>query len=181
MSNPWRTLGSRLVYANPWFRVREDRVIRPDGGEGIYGVVEVRPSVGIVALNDAGEIALVEQWRYPHAKLTLEIPRGGSHENETDMLEVARRELREEAGIEAREWRFLGRTDVNNGITTDTEHLYLATGLTHVEPRNDPEERIAVRWVPFETALQTALEGGFPECCTELAILKVALLRRASA
>ncbi len=180
MTNPWRTLGSRLVYANRWIRVREDRVIRPDGGEGIYGVVEIRPSVGIVALNDAGEIALVGQWRYPHGKLTWEIPRGGSQEGETDMLEVARRELREEAGVEARHWTPLGRTDVNNGVTTDTEHLFLATGLTLVAPRHDPEERIVVRWVPLRSALETALAGGFAECCTELAILKLAWLRRSS-
>ena len=57
--NPWKTLATRIVYANAWLRLREDKVIQPDGHEGIYGVVEMRPSVGIVALNDAGEMALV--------------------------------------------------------------------------------------------------------------------------
>jgi hypothetical protein len=45
--NPWQTLATRVVYANSWLRLREDTVVRPDGREGIYGVVEMRPSVGI--------------------------------------------------------------------------------------------------------------------------------------
>ena len=57
--NPWRTKSSRVAYENAWIRVREDHVIRPDGGPGIYGVVEIRPSAGIVALNERDEVALV--------------------------------------------------------------------------------------------------------------------------
>ncbi|MGH9652454.1 MAG: NUDIX hydrolase, partial [Bryobacteraceae bacterium] len=61
MNNPWKTLASRIAYENRWIRVREDEVVRPDGGAGIYGVVEIRPSVGIVAMNDRKEIVLVGQ------------------------------------------------------------------------------------------------------------------------
>jgi 8-oxo-dGTP pyrophosphatase MutT (NUDIX family) len=178
MNNPWRTLATRLVYENRWIRLREDRVLRPAGGEGVYGVVEIRPSVGVVAIDARDRIALVGQWRYPHGKYTWEIPRGGAHEGEADMLAVARRELREEAGVEARRWAALGETDVNNGVTTDTEHLFLATGLTLTTPRHDPEERIEVRWLPFDRALAMALDNEFPECCTALAILKLGHLRR---
>lgn len=178
MNNPWRTLGSKVVYENKWIRVREDHVIRPDRAEGVYGVVEIRPSVGVVAISERDEMVLVGQWRYPHGKYTWEIPRGGSHESETDMLEVARRELREEAGVQARRWESLGATDVNNGVTTDTEHLYLATDLIASATEHDPEEEIAVRWVPFKDALQMAMRGEFPECCTALAILKVGLMRQ---
>ncbi|HWQ52087.1 MAG TPA: NUDIX hydrolase [Bryobacteraceae bacterium] len=178
MNNPWRTLASRVVYSNAWIRVREDQVIRPDGAQGVYGVVEIRPSVGIVAINERDEMVLVGQWRYPHGKLTWEIPRGGSHEGETEMLAVARRELREETGVEAQCWESLGATDVNNGVTTDTEHLFLATGLTLHAPRHDPEEQIAIRWLAFETALEMTMRGEFPECCTALAILKLGLMRR---
>ena len=55
MNNPWKTLSSALKYENPWFRVREDAVIRPDGNRGIYGVVEFAPSVGVLALNHRDE------------------------------------------------------------------------------------------------------------------------------
>ncbi len=77
--NPWRTLGSRVIYTNSWVRLREDTVIRPDGSEGIYGVLEVSPAVGIVAINDGDEVALVTQWRYTLEKMSTEIPTGGSH------------------------------------------------------------------------------------------------------
>ncbi|MGH8272572.1 MAG: NUDIX domain-containing protein, partial [Gammaproteobacteria bacterium] len=85
MKNPWKTSGSRIVYENRWIRVREDQVVRPDGGAGIYGVVEIRPSVGIVAINSRDEIVLVGQWRYASGHYSWEIPRGGSQPGETDM------------------------------------------------------------------------------------------------
>ena len=94
MRSPWKTLASRLVYENAWVRLREDRIERGDGRQGIYGVVEIRPSVGVLAVNDRDELLLVGQWRYPHAKYSWEIPRGGSHDGETDMQLTAARELR---------------------------------------------------------------------------------------
>ncbi len=93
--NPWRTLSSRIVYRNPWLTLREDTVIRPDGAEGIYSVVEMRPSCGVVAINEDNQIALVGQWRYVHGKYSLEIPTGGSEEGEAP-LDAAKRELLEE-------------------------------------------------------------------------------------
>ena len=103
--NPWRTLGSRTVYTNAWLRLREDTVIRPDGQPGIYGVVEMNPSVGVVAVNDVDEIALVTQWRYTLGRISVEIPTGGSEASDPSMLAAAQRELREETGLSARSWR----------------------------------------------------------------------------
>ncbi len=112
--NPWRTLACRVVYANSWITVREDSVIRPDGQPGIYGVVQIRPSVGIIAIDDRPRdgdapqgnarenggavteprIALVSQWRYTLGKTSLEIPTGGSETGE-GLLDAAKRELAE--------------------------------------------------------------------------------------
>lgn len=178
MRNPWTKLASRLVYENPWIRLREDTVIRPDGGQGIYGVVEVRPSIGVLAINDRDELLLVGQWRYPAGRYCWEIPRGGSHGGETAVQAVAARELREEAGVEAASWTPLISVDVNNGITTDTEHLFLATGLTSTQAKPDPEEEIEVRWVPFNEAVQMAVRGELTEVCTVAAILLLSHLRR---
>lgn len=88
--NPWRTLGSRRVYRNPWLTLREDTVIRPDGAEGIYSVVEMRTSYGVAAVNDDNQIALVGQWRYVHNKHSLETPTGGSEQDEIP-LDAAKR------------------------------------------------------------------------------------------
>ncbi len=172
--NPWKTLRSRVPYENAWMRLREDAVIRPDGKEGIYSVVEIRPSVGVVAVNDLQEVVLVGQWRYPLGRYTWEIPRGGSMPGESDLLEVAQRELREETGVVARTWLRLGPVDVNNGITNDVEHLFLATGVEHGEADPDPVEEIEVRWMPFPTAVRMALDGELTEVCSVAAILRAA-------
>ena len=173
--NPWRTKRSEIVYENPWIRVREDQVIRPDGGGGIYGVVEIRPSVGVVALNERGEIALVGQWRYAVNRYSLEVPRGGSHPGETDMLAVAQRELAEEAGVIASRWEALGAVDVCNGVSDDVQSLFLATELSATEMNLDPEEDITVEWHPFRDAVSMALDGRITEVCSVAAILRVAL------
>jgi 8-oxo-dGTP pyrophosphatase MutT (NUDIX family) len=173
--NPWRTKRSEIVYENAWIRVREDQVVRPDGGDGIYGVVEIRPSIAVVALNDRDEIALVGQWRYALNRHSLEVPRGGSHPGETDMVEVAQRELAEEVGVVAKHWEALGAVDVCNGVSDDVQSLFLATGLSPTAMSLDPEEDITVEWHPFEDAVKMAIDGRITEVCSVAAILRVAL------
>jgi 8-oxo-dGTP pyrophosphatase MutT (NUDIX family) len=175
--NPWKTLESRTAYQNPWLRVREDRVIRPDGGPGIYGVVEIRPSVGVLAFNSGNELGIVGQWRYTLNRYSHEIVRGGSSEGETDLLGAARRELREEAGFEARHWEPFGAVDVCNGVTTDIQHLFIARDLTFVGTDQDPFEEIHTEWHPFERALQMVLDGVITEVCSVAAILKYKAVR----
>jgi 8-oxo-dGTP pyrophosphatase MutT (NUDIX family) len=175
--NPWKTNASRIVYQNPWVRVREDEVIRPDGAPGIYGVIEIRPSVGVVAIDDQDRVALVGQWRYSLNRYSWEIPRGGSDPGEEDMLSVARRELAEEAGLRAADWKFLGTVDNCNGVASDTQFLYVATGLSSTEMNHDPEEDITLAWKPFNEVVQMAMQGGITEVCSIAAILKVAVLR----
>ena len=178
--NPWQTLGSRTVYANAWLRLREDTVIRPDGQHGIYGVVEMSPSVGIVALNDVNEIALVTQWRYTLGRMSLEIPTGGSEASDHSMLAAAQRELREETGLWARHWRELGFVDNSNGVTNDVSHMFLATGLEAGADAQDPAEQVVLSWLPFDQAVDHALKGSITESVSVAAILKVeVLLRRA--
>jgi 8-oxo-dGTP pyrophosphatase MutT (NUDIX family) len=176
--NPWTTKSTRIAYSNAWIRVREDKVIRPDGGAGLYGVVEIRPSVGVVAINDRDEVALVGQWRYALNRYSWEIPRGGSHPGETDMRQVAERELAEEAGVRASEWKLLGPVDVCNGVSDDVQSLFWAANLSPTSRNLDPEEEIAIVWKPFEEAVAMAMDGRITEVCSVAAILRVACLRR---
>ena len=175
--NPWKTVTSRIAYENPWIRVREDRVLRPNGKPGLYGVVEIRPSVGVIALNDADEIVLVGQWRYTIGRHSIEIPRGGSNPDEKDMLLVAQRELAEEAGVLAANWKLIGSVDVCTGVADDIQHLFLATELSQTTMSLDPEEDIIVQWQPFEKAIQMVMDGTISEVCSVAGILKAARLR----
>jgi 8-oxo-dGTP pyrophosphatase MutT (NUDIX family) len=177
--NPWTTLKSRIAYANDWLRIREDDVLRPDGKPGLYGVVEIRPSVGILALNEQNEVALVGQWRYPVGRYGWEIVRGGSSEGETDMLAVARRELREETGYEAAQWSPLGPVDVCNGVTSDVQHLFVARDLSFHGVHLDPVEEIETRWAPFDQVVRMALDGGITEVCSVAAVLRYAMAHHA--
>jgi 8-oxo-dGTP pyrophosphatase MutT (NUDIX family) len=176
--NPWKTISSRTAYENPWIRVREDQVIRPDGTPGIYGVVEIRPSVGIVAINARDEVVLVGQWRYALNRHAWEVPRGGSAPGETDMLLTAQRELAEEAGVKAAKWELLGPVDVCNGIANDVQSLFLATELSETPMHLDPEEDIVVDWKPFAEAVRMVMDGRITEVCSVAAILMVAERRR---
>jgi 8-oxo-dGTP pyrophosphatase MutT (NUDIX family) len=172
--NPWQTKASRIAYENSWIRVREDDVIRPDGQPGIYGVVEIRPSVGIVAMNAAGDVALVGQWRYALNRHSWEIPRGGSAPHETDMLITAQRELAEEVGIIAQLWETLGVVDVCNGVSDDMQSLFLATDLSSTSMNLDPEEDIVVDWRPFDQVVAMVMDGRITEVCSVAAVLMVA-------
>ena len=176
-SSPWKTKSSREVYKNPWIRVREDDVIRPDGGPGLYGVIEIRPSIGVVAVDSEDRVVLVGQWRYSVDRYSWEVPRGGSHPGETDMLVVAQRELAEETGVLAQTWQALGPVDVCNGVANDVQSLFLATELSPTNRNLDPEEDIIVDWKPFEEAVQMAIDGRITEVCSVAALLRVQYLR----
>jgi 8-oxo-dGTP pyrophosphatase MutT (NUDIX family) len=171
--NPWRTLRSHRVYENPWFSVREDEVVRPDGSRGIHGVVELGASVAIVALNKRREIALVGQWRYPSGRYSIEVPTGGARRGEP-VAEAAARELREETGLVATEWVCLGRIDNCNGICDEVAHLFLAQGLEQGAATPDPEEVLSLEWVPLEDAVERVVRGEITESCSVAALLLVA-------
>ena len=175
--NPWKTISTRMAYENAWIRVREDQVIRPDGGPGIYGVIEIRPSVAVVAIDEQDRVVLVGQWRYSVNRFSWELPRGGSNPGEANLLEVAKRELAEETGLRAEHWRELGPVDVCIGVSDDVQTLYLATGLSRTEQRLDPEEEITVEWRPFEEAVKMAIDGRIREVCSIAALLRAAMLR----
>jgi ADP-ribose pyrophosphatase len=90
---------------------------------------------------------------------------------------VAARELREETGAEACDWRFLGTMEACIGVTTDTQWVYLATNLKKLSSRPDPDERIETRWVSFQDAVDAVLTGEIIEGASVAAILKMHVLR----
>ena len=167
---PWRRRTRTSAYRNPWIEVFHDEVDRPDGSPGIYGVVHFRSAaVGVVAVADDGRILLVGQHRYALDEYSWEIPEGGVGEGEA-MLDGARRELREETGYEAAEWRQLCRITVSNSVTDERGALFLATGLRagHAEP--EVTEDLALRWATLEEVLAEIAAGAIHDLITIAAV-----------
>jgi 8-oxo-dGTP pyrophosphatase MutT (NUDIX family) len=176
--NPWQTTSTSVVYDNPWIRVREDQVIRPDGAPGIYGVVEFKnQAIGILPIDEEGNLYLVGQYRYALGRYSWEIPEGGCPAGE-DPLAAAKRELLEETGLVAERWERLGSAHLSNCVSDEIAHFYLATSLDQREAAPEPTERLEVRRVPFDEALRMALEGQITDALSVLAITRHALSRR---
>ena len=171
-ANPWKTLDSRLIYENEWIRLREDRVIRPDGNPGIYGVVETRIATGTVAITEDNQVYLVGQYRYPTNHYSWEIVEGGTDGDES-ALEAAQRELHEEAGLVAKEWRQLGaEIHLSNCFSSEVCYLYIARGLTQVESRPDGTEKLQVRRLPFKEAVSLVHSGEIKDAVSIMGLMR---------
>ena len=176
--NPWKTLGSKLVYKNPWIRVREDQVIRPDGHEGIYGVIETKIATGVVAVTTNLEIYLVGQYRYPTQEYSWEIIEGGA-DNGEEPLDAAKRELQEEAGLIAAEWSQLGgEIHLSNCFSAEIGLIYLAGNLTHTESSPDGTEILQIKKIPFPEALRMTYNGEIKDAMSVIAITRAEKLFR---
>jgi 8-oxo-dGTP pyrophosphatase MutT (NUDIX family) len=176
-SNPWTTLGTRPVYENPWIAVREDRVLRPDGEEGIYGVVQFKNlAVGVLPVEDDGAVWLVGQYRYPLEEFSWEIPEGGCPAGESPEAS-ALRELREETGLRATNLEQIAQAALSNSVSDERALIFRATGLTPGESAPEGSERLQVKRVDFETALAMVRAGQITDSMSVIALLHEAVRR----
>ena len=172
-----KTLASREVYRGRIIRVREDTVLLPNGKEGRREVVEHPGGVGILAL-DGDDVLLVRQYRYALDRELIEIPAGKLEKGE-DPLEAAKRELGEEAGLAAAEYRDLGYIIPTCGYCSEIIYLYAAKGLSPVGQHLDADEFLSVFTLPLDKAAEMVLSGEITDSKTVAAVLKVKALRDA--
>ena len=174
---PWLRHSRRVAYENAWITVWHDEVARPDGEPGVYGIVHfANLAVGVVAIDENDRVLLVGQHRYALDEYSWEIPEGGVPDGES-ALEGARRELREETGVDATDWVEIGRSHLSNSVSDELAVLFLARGLRSGIATPEGTEAIDVRWLPFDDALAMTLEGRITDALTVLAIQRVALDR----
>ena len=170
--DPWRTLGTREVYDNAWIRVREDRVVRPDGAAGIYGVVSFKTlALGAVVRFDNDDTLLVGQHRYTVGAWSWEIPEGGAHPAAEPLAEV-QRELREETGLVAARWTPLGALHTSNSATDEAGALWLAEDLTQHAAAPDPTEDLRLWRLPLAAAHARAMDGTFTDSLTIIGLCR---------
>lgn len=171
-ANPWTTLSSRVTYENPWIRVREDSVTRPDGKPGIYGVVDCRKATGVVALTPQQEVYLVGQYRYTMDEYSWEIIEGGA-EHQEDPLDAAKRELQEEAGLIANDWMPLGaEIHLTNCHSSERGWLYLARDLLHTATTPEPTEVLALTTLPLTEALIRVEQGEIKDAMSIIGLMR---------
>ena len=132
-----RRLASRTVYENPWLRLREDEIERPDGRRGVYAVVE-KEDFALVVPWDGEGVWLVGQERYAIGRYTWEFPQGGVAG--ATPQERARTELAEETGLRAGRLEHLGHLDNAVGMSAQGYDVWLATELEHGEASPEAEE-----------------------------------------
>ena len=142
-STPWETLGSRVAYQNPWMTVYEDSVRTPGGHTGIYGFIDGKPGVFIIALTADDTIHLIESFRYPTQKWQGELPTGGIDKG-LSPLEAAKHELAGELGMTGEQWTHVNSFGPShNGFMKDKQAVFVAEGLAAVD--NAPEHFEAIR------------------------------------
>ncbi len=177
VNGPWTRRSRRVAYENAWITVWHDEVTRPDGAPGIYGVVHFENlAAGVLALDDHDRVLLVGQHRYALDGYSWEIPEGGVPAGES-ALDGARRELLEETGVVAADWREIARAHLSNSVSDESAVLFVATGLTHGIADPDGTEELALRWLPFAEVVEMTLDGRITDAMTIIAVERLALLR----
>jgi 8-oxo-dGTP pyrophosphatase MutT (NUDIX family) len=157
---------SSVVYRNRWMQVREDKIVRPSGAAGVYGVVE-KPDFAIIAALQDGALHLVEQYRYPVEARYWEFPQGSSDLPGVTAADLAAAELREETGLVAASVVHVGRLFPAYGFATQAFDVYLATGLSDVGAQLEPEEEgLITRSFSVASVEQMIIDGTIQDAST---------------
>lgn len=176
---PWRILASETTYSDPWITLRRDEVLRPDGAPGTYAIVDLKPGVCVIAIDDQNFVYLTKEFHYAVGRTTTEGVSGGI-ENGHDALETAHRELQEELGIAAESMSLLGTTDPFTGSVRSPTALYVARGLTFGTASPEATEQIECIKMPLSDAVKATFDGMITHAPTCIILLRLALLNPTS-
>jgi 8-oxo-dGTP pyrophosphatase MutT (NUDIX family) len=160
-----------LHFAGRVVQVTTDEVVLPNGHRALLEVVHHPGGAASVAVDERSCVCLLRQYRYVAGGWLWELPAGKLEPGEPP-LATAQRELTEEAGVSARHWRSLGTCLSSPGVFTERLHLFLAGGLTAVQPAQEHAEVIEIHWVPFTQACGWAIDGTIADCKTALGVLR---------
>ncbi len=153
----------------------EHQVINPAGGKGIYGKVHFKNiAIGIIPLDKKLNTWLVGQHRYTLDEWSWEIPEGGGLMGK-NILQSARRELKEETGLTAKKWTQIIKTHLSNSVSDEVGYIFLARDLVEGPSRQEATEADMKVWnLPFKQALTMVESGKITDGLSVMGILKVA-------
>ena len=170
--NPWITKTTEQVYESAWIKVTKSDVINPAGNDAIYSVVHFKNlAIGVLPLDADYNTWLVGQFRYPTNVYSWEIPEGGG-KMDTNPIESASRELKEETGIVAENYTELMRLHTSNSATDELAIVYLATKLSFTDAEPEESEQLQVKKLHLNEAFDWVLQGKITDGISMAAILK---------
>jgi 8-oxo-dGTP pyrophosphatase MutT (NUDIX family) len=174
-SDPYTRVGKRELYRNPWLAVEAHEIVHPNGMAGEH-VLVVAPRPCAVLVEDGGELLFAKQPRFGARRVVVEIVKGG-RDGEESSLECAARELREELGVEARQWVPLGRLYEIPSILSDPVELFLASETFASQAEPEDVESIETVRLSFAAAVDAILDGEIDDAVTVAALFRYALFR----
>ena len=166
-----KPLKQDYLYRGKIVNLRVDNAELPDGTTALREVIEHPGGVCVAALTEKEELLFVEQFRYPYMETVLELPAGKLEYGE-DPFEAGKRELQEETGATAKNYRDLGKLYPTPGYCGEIIHMYLAENLTFSEQHLDEDEFLEVRRIPLEEAFQMVMRNEIRDSKTQVGILK---------
>ncbi len=167
---PFETVSSRIVWSSPWYSVRRDEIVLPNGQPGVYNVVQHPGAVWIIPVTDGGEIVLIYHYRYTVDDWCWEVPAGGIKDG-MSLEETAREELLEEVGGSAAGIEYFGNFYTSNGICNEIAHIFIATGVQLGKTAHEPGEIMEVHELAIDKVLQMARNNKISDGPTALALL----------
>jgi 8-oxo-dGTP pyrophosphatase MutT (NUDIX family) len=167
----WTIKERVLKYENEFIEVNEDRVVQPDGQPGHYATVKMKAGVSVLAIDADGFACLTSQFRYAVGKESIEVVSGAMDEDEEPEA-AARRELREELGIDAAELISLGRIDIDTSIVNCPAHQFLARDLSFKETKQEDTENISLKKMRLDEAVSKVMKSEITHGPTCVLILK---------
>ena len=162
---PFEETARTIRYENGWIRVEEASVVRPNGENGIFGLVYMKPGSTVLALDERQRVLLIEEYKYAVERETLELISGGIDAGE-DPSAAALRELREETGYRAQRVTTLGCIEPFTTVIASINHIFLAEELVFDPLPGRQEDILAPRWVSFAAAMDMFEAGKITHAAT---------------
>lgn len=165
-----KTLSSELIFKGKIVELRRDCVELENGSTATREVIHHNGGVAALALDEDGNVLFVKQYRYPYGEVLLELPAGKLNVGE-DPAACGLRELEEETGYTAGDFRILGKVYPTPGYTDELLYLYTAEKLVFKGQNLDEDEFVTVLKIPYEEAVEKCLNGEIRDAKTIIAIL----------
>lgn len=172
-NGPWKIKSGQVKYKNSWLRVREDQIVRPDGKDGIFGVVEMVPGVSVLPLDNEGFVYLTKEFHYAIEQNSVEVVSGAIDKGENS-LAAAKRELKEELGIKAGTWTNLGVINPFTTVVKSPAAMYLARKLNFSKSNQEGTEKINTVKIKFTEAVKMVMKSKITHGPSCVLILKSA-------